>query len=72
LENAFVGFSHEFLRNAQIVWGVHYGKVTELVNRNDASEDRDGTAPVTRSRFHAKPFLGLTLNLRFLDKVFGR
>ena len=71
-ENLFVGFSNEFLRNAQVVWGLHYGKITELVDRNEANEAADATAPITRKRFHAKPFVGLTLNLKFLDKVFGR
>jgi hypothetical protein len=71
-ENLFVGFSNEFLRNAQFVWGLHYGKISELVNRNVANEEADATAPATRKRFHAKPFIGLTLNLKFLDKVFGR
>jgi hypothetical protein len=71
-ENVFLGFSNEIVRNTQLVWGIHYGKVSELVNRNDVAEPTDATAPLTRKRFHAKPFLGLTLNLKFLDKVFGR
>jgi hypothetical protein len=72
LENAFLGFSFEIIRNAQLVTGVHYGKVTELVNRNDINETEDPTAPLTRKKFHARPFVGLTFNLKFLDKVFGR
>jgi hypothetical protein len=72
LENAFFGFSNEIVRNGQIVWGIHCGKVNELVERNDINENEDATAPVTKKKFHAKPFIGLTLNLKFLDKVFGR
>jgi len=69
-DDAFVGFSHELVRNLQLFWGWHFGKVTESALRNEVSEERDATAPVTREKRDRAFVWGVTLNVNVVTKIF--
>lgn len=71
-DNIYAGFTHEFLRNLQVFWGWHFGTTTEMVNRNDVSEEKDSTAVVTRQRRSSKGnfAVGVTFNVAVIAKVF--
>lgn len=66
----YAGGSSEIRRNVQLVYGANIAKVNELVP-NQYIPPTSSTAPVTRQRLTAKPFIGLTLNVDFIKGLFG-
>lgn len=69
-DNIYFGFSHEVLRNAQVFYGWHWGLVKEAVARNEVSEDRDASAPLTREKRRAAFGVGATFNVAVITKIF--
>jgi hypothetical protein len=69
-DDIFAGFSHELVRNLQLFYGIHFGKVDALVARNDVTEDRDATAPLVRARRDKAFMFGFTLNVNVVTKIF--
>jgi len=69
-ENFFFGFSSEFPRNVQWVYGYHYGKVRTrgLIQAND---NRSGADPLVGSRFRGNVFVGVTFNINFIKELFA-
>ncbi len=68
----FFGFASEFLvRNVQLVYGFHYGKVTELTP-NQVDDPFSSTAQQTQQKFVGKAFVGATFNIDFIKRVFGK
>jgi hypothetical protein len=70
-DDFFLGGSSEFkfLRNVQLVYGFHLGRVTKL-GANGFQNPTDSTAPQTTTSLHAGPFVGLTFNLDFVKGLF--
>ena len=68
--NLFFGFSHEILRNAQLVWGWQWGVVKQRLNRDDVTEDANGTDPPTIERRDVAFSFGLTFNIVAISKIF--
>ena len=69
-KEVFLGFSHEIVRNAQLIYGWHFGEVTELVTRNATSEDSDATAPVTQKGRDKAFAIGLSFNINIVKEIF--
>jgi hypothetical protein len=69
-DDVFLGFNHEVVRNLQFFWGLHLGKVGKLSPRNDVSEDRDATAPVTHDGRRKALTFGFTFNVNVVTKIF--
>jgi hypothetical protein len=73
LDNLYLGFSHEFVRNLQLVWGLHLGKVTHLLDEDaDALELRFADAPKTVQAFEAGLFGSIQFNFNFFARMFGK
>lgn len=70
-KNVFLGFSNEIFRGVQLLWGYHRGSITELQPRTDVAEDAQSTLPPTRSNPDGAAFVGVTINLNALGKIFG-
>jgi hypothetical protein len=70
-DDFFLGGSSEFkfLRNVQLVYGAHLGRVPKL-GANGSQNPTDSTAPQTTTSLHVGPFVGLTFNLDFLKGLF--
>jgi hypothetical protein len=68
-DNFFFGGSSEILRNVQLVYGYHMGKVTKLVPPlvNDPTSN---AAPTTAQRFKSGAYGGLTFNIDFIKGLF--
>jgi hypothetical protein len=67
----FGGSSEFFVRNVQLVYGFHYGKITELTP-NQADDPFSSTAQATQQKFVGKAFIGATFNIDFIKRVFGK
>ncbi len=73
LDNLYLGFSHEFVRNLQFVWGLHLGKVTQLLDEDsDALELHSPDAPKTIQAIEAGMFGSLQFNFNFFARIFGK
>ncbi|MBM4353307.1 MAG: hypothetical protein FJ109_05830 [Deltaproteobacteria bacterium] len=73
LDNLYLGFSHEFVRNLQFVWGLHLGKVTHLLDEEaDALELRIPDAPKTVEAIQAGFFGSIQFNFNFFAKLLGK
>jgi len=73
LDNLYLGFSHEFVRNLQFVWGLHLGKVTHLLDDDaDALELHSPDAPKTIQAFEAGFFGSLQFNFNFFATLLGK
>jgi chaperonin cofactor prefoldin len=70
-DNFFLGGSSEFkfLRNVQLVYGAHLGRVLKL-GANGFQNPTDSTAPQTTTSLHVDPFVGLTFNIDFVKGLF--
>jgi len=70
-DDFFLGGSSEFkfLRNVQLVYGAHLGRVPKL-GTNGFQNPIDSTAPQTTTSLHVGSFVGLTFNLDFLKGLF--
>jgi hypothetical protein len=70
-DDFFLGGSSEFkfLRNVQLVYGAHLGRVPKL-GANGLQIPTDSTAPQTTTSLHVGSFVGLTFNLDFLKGLF--
>jgi hypothetical protein len=70
-DDFFLGGSSEFkfLRNVQLVYGAHLGRVPKL-GANGFENSTDSTAPQTTTSLHVGPFVGLTFNLDFIKGLF--
>ena len=64
-DNFFFGGSSEILRNVQIVYGYHLGRVTELAP-SFVNDPTSSAAPATQKRFHGGFFGGMTFNIDFI------
>jgi len=60
-EDVFLGFSHELVRNTQVFYGWHFGKI-DVRGPEGPLEDRFSTV-TTVKRFKSRFFLGVTLNI---------
>lgn len=69
-DDILLGASFELLRNAQIVVGRQWGVQKEQVDRNEVSEDADGSSPATRDRREVHWSIGLTFNLAVISQIF--
>lgn len=68
----FFGASSEFLvRGVQLVYGFHYGKITELTP-NQVDDPFSSAAQATQQKFVGKAFIGATFNIDFIKRVFGK
>jgi hypothetical protein len=70
VDNVFVGVTFEIVRNAQLFIGRHFGAIEELVTRNDISEEKDGTAPLTRKKRDSAFSFGISFNVNALAEIF--
>jgi hypothetical protein len=70
-DDFFLGGSSEFkfLRNVQLVYGAHLGRVPKL-GTNGLQNPTDSAAPQTTTSLHVGSFVGLTFNLDFLKGLF--
>jgi len=68
----YFGASSEFLvRNIQLVYGAHYGKVTEIAP-DQVDDPYSSTAQTTQNKFVGKAFVGVTFNVDFIKSIFGK
>jgi hypothetical protein len=70
-KNVYIGFTNEITRSVQIFWGYNRSTRTELQVRSDVDEDRQSALPPTRTRPTGGPFIGVTLNIKNIGKLFG-
>jgi hypothetical protein len=68
-DDFFFGASSEFRRNVQVVYGYHFGRITQL-GPAGVDDPTSGTAPPTIKRFHGNFFVGLTFNLNFIKDLY--
>ena len=63
----FLGFSSEFIRNVQLIYGVHFSKVDVLAeNQNLSTAD----APKVEKKFASGAFVGLTFNFNLIPSLY--
>jgi hypothetical protein len=68
-DDFFFGFSSEILRNVQLVYGCHYGRVTRL-GPSGVDDPTSNAAPATVKRFAGNVFVGMTFNVNFIKDLF--
>ena len=66
----FGGTSEFFVRNVQLVYGLHYGQTTHLVP-NQVNDPASKDAQATQKVFNKGAFAGLTFNIDFIKGLFG-
>lgn len=67
----FIGASSEFfVRNVQLVYGLHYGQVTALAP-NQVDDPSSSTPQATEKVFKTGAFVGLTFNIDFIKGLFS-
>lgn len=64
-DNFFFGASSEILRNVQLVYGYHLGRVNQLAP-SFVDDPTSSAAPATQKRFHGGFFGGMTFNIDFI------
>ena len=69
-DNLFLGLNHEIVRNTQLFYGVHLGEVTDLVNRDDVTEEMNANEPETDQVRKVGFSLGVSFNLDFVTRLF--
>jgi hypothetical protein len=72
-DDFFIGGSSEIkpLRNVQLVYGVHLGRVDKL-GASSLQVPTDNTAPSTAKSSQKGVYLGLTFNIDFIKGLFGK
>jgi hypothetical protein len=68
-DDFFFGASSEFRRNVQVVYGYHFGRITQQ-GPVGVDDPTSSTAPSTIKHFHGSFFVGLTFNLNFIKDLY--
>jgi hypothetical protein len=66
----FGGSSEFFVRNVQLVYGLHYGQTTHLVP-NQISDPASKDPQATQKLFNKGGYVGLTFNIDFIKGLFS-
>ncbi|MEQ9008255.1 MAG: hypothetical protein RLP12_10250, partial [Ekhidna sp.] len=65
----FLGFSSEFVRNIQLVYGLHFTKVDQLSANQDLTSS---TTPNVDKTFERGIFVGLTFNFNLIPSMYNQ
>jgi len=68
-KNVFIGFSHEIIRNTQVFYGAHFGKIKQLDAGARFLEETTASQPSTSDVYQVQFAAGMTMNLNFVLQV---